>query len=146
MVGIKQTNKAANTVIVTGEALVTPANFACSTLKIENGSSVAQAIKKMIVSAAKRMSSAISLGVFWRLAPSTNAIIRSKNVSPGFALIQITSQSDNTRVPPVTLLRSPPLSLMTGALSPVMTLSSTLATPSTISPSAGINSFALTRT
>ena len=37
----------------------------------------------MIVSAASRMSSAISFGVFWRFAPSTSAIIRSRNVSPG---------------------------------------------------------------
>ncbi len=48
------------------------------------------------------------------------------------------SQSESTRVPPVTALRSPPLSRMTGALSPVMALSSTEATPSTISPSPGI--------
>ena len=39
------------------------------------------------------------------------------------------------RVPPVTALRSPPLSRMTGALSPVMALSSTEATPSITSPS-----------
>jgi hypothetical protein len=51
-----------------------------------------------------------------------------------------TSQSDSTRVPPVTALRSPPLSRMTGALSPVMALSSTEATPSTISPSPGMSS------
>ena len=30
------------------------------------------------------MLSAISFGVFWRSAPSTSAIIRSRNVSPGF--------------------------------------------------------------
>ncbi len=56
----------------------------------------------MIVSAASRMSSAISLGVFWRLAPSTIAIMRSRNVSPGFAATRTTSQSESTRVPPVT--------------------------------------------
>ena len=43
-----------------------------------------------------------------------------------------------TFVPPVTALRSPPLSRMTGADSPVMADSSTVAMPSTISPSAGI--------
>ena len=37
----------------------------------------------MSVSPASRMSSAISFGVFWRAAPSTSAIIRSRNVSPG---------------------------------------------------------------
>ena len=47
------------------------------------GSSVTVASRKMIVSAASRMSSAISFGVFWRLAPSTIAIIRSRKVSPG---------------------------------------------------------------
>ena len=41
-----------------------------------------------------------------------------------------------TRVPPVTALRSPPLSRTTGADSPVMADSSTVAMPSTISPSA----------
>jgi hypothetical protein len=35
---------------------------------------------KMMVSTAKRMVSAISLGVFCRLAPSTRVIIRSRNV------------------------------------------------------------------
>ena len=37
------------------------------------------------------------------------------------------SRSESTVVPPVTALRSPPLSRMTGADSPVMALSSTLA-------------------
>ena len=95
---------------------------------------------------ASRMFSAISFGVFWRLAPSTIAIIRSRNASPGFALIRTISQSESTRVPPVTALRSPPLSRMTGALSPVMALSSTEATPSITSPSPGITSPASTST
>ena len=43
----------------------------------------------MIVRPASRMSSAISLGVFWRLAPSTSAIMRSRKVSPGLAVIRI---------------------------------------------------------
>ena len=43
---------------------------------------------------ASRMSRAISLGVFWRLAPSTIAIMRSKKVSPGLAVTRTTSQSD----------------------------------------------------
>ena len=41
----------------------------------------------MIVIAASRMSSAISFGVFCRLAPSTRPIMRSRNVSPGLAVI-----------------------------------------------------------
>ena len=56
----------------------------------------------MIVSAASRMLSAISFGVFCRLAPSTRAIIRSMKLSPGFWVICTTIRSDSTRVPPVT--------------------------------------------
>ena len=48
-----------------------------------------------------------------------------------------TSQSDSTRVPPVTDEKSPPASRSTGADSPVTALSLTEATPSTTSPSAG---------
>ena len=47
-------------------------------------------------------------------------------------------RSDNTRVPPVTAERSPPDSRMTGADSPVIADSSTLAIPSTTSPSPGM--------
>src|SRR5579875_1924331 len=100
----------------------------------------------MIVKPASRMLSAISFGVFWRLAPSTIAIIRSRNVSPGSEVIRTTSQSDSTRVPPVTALRSPPHSRITGALSPVIALSSTEATPKTTSPSLGMSSPAVTST
>ena len=81
------------------------------------------------------MFSAISLGVFWRSAPSTSEIMRSRKVSPGRAVIRTTIWSDSTRVPPVTAERSPPDSRMTGADSPVMADSSTEAMPSTISPS-----------
>ena len=49
-------------------------------------------------------------------------------------------------MPPVTALRSPPDSRITGALSPVMTDSSTLAMPSITSPSPGITSFGSQRT
>ena len=88
--------------------------------------------------------SAISFGVFWRLAPSTSAIIWSRNVSPGAAVICTTTWSERTRVEPVTALRSPPASRITGADSPVITDSSTSAMPSTISPSPGISSPAST--
>ena len=44
--------------------------------------------------------------------------MRSRNDSPGFAVTRTTSQSDSTRVPPVTELKSPPDSRMTGADSP----------------------------
>ena len=86
------------------------------------------------------MVSAISLGVFWRLAPSTNAIILSKKLSPGSVVTLTFILSLNTLVPPVTELLSPPLSLITGALSPVMALSSMVAMPQIISPSIGIMS------
>ena len=46
--------------------------------------------------------------------------------------------SESTFVPPVTELLSPPASLITGADSPVIALSSIEANPSIISPSAGI--------
>ena len=45
----------------------------------------------MIVSPDSRIVSAISFGVFCRAAPSTSAIMRSMNVSPGFAVIRMTS-------------------------------------------------------
>ena len=100
----------------------------------------------MIVSPARRMSSAISFGVFWRLAPSTSAIMRSRKLSPARVVTRTTISSDSTRVPPVTAERSPPDSRITGADSPVIADSSTLAMPSTTSPSAGMISPAVTTT
>src|SRR5882762_5208309 len=86
------------------------------------------------------MVSAISFGVFWRRALSTMAIMRSRKVSPGLTVTFTMIQSDSTRVPPVTAEKSPPLSRITGADSPVIALSSTEATPSITSPSAGTTS------
>ena len=101
----------------------------------------------MSVRAARRIASATSLGVFCRFAPSTIAIIRSRKLAPGFVETWMINQSDRTRVPPVTALRSPPDSRTTGALSPGHgRLSSTDATPSTTSPSAGMTSPAWTLT
>src|SRR6266568_1374964 len=111
-----------------------------------NGSSETTTSTKMIVRLAIRILSAISFGVLCRFAPSTRAIMRSRKVWPGLALICTTIQSESTRVPPVTALRSPPLSRMTGADSPVMADSSTEATPSTTSPSPGMTSPASTST
>ena len=82
VVGIRQTNRATSTVTVMGVP-----RPAASTLKSENGSRVTQTNRKMIVMPANRMSRAISLGVFCRLAPSTMAIMRSKKVSPGLVVI-----------------------------------------------------------
>ena len=126
VVGIRHTSRATSTVIVTGAP-----SLATATLNRENGSKVAVASKNTRVSAMSSMVRAISFGVFCRLAPSTMAIMRSMNASPGFTATRTTSQSDNTRVPPVTAEKSPPDSRTTGADSPVIALSSTKATPST---------------
>ena len=72
--------------------------------------------------------------------------MRSTNVSPGFDVMRTTMRSERTRVPPVTALRSPPDSRMTGADSPVIADSSTVAMPHTMSPSPGISSPADTTT
>jgi len=56
--------------------------------------------RKMIVRADRRMVRAISFGVFWRSAPSTRWIMRSRKLSPGFAVITTLIRSDRTRVPP----------------------------------------------
>ncbi len=87
-----------------------------------------------------RMFSAISFGVFRRAVPSTSAIMRSRKLCPGSWVMRTTIRSESTLVPPVTALRSPPDSRMTGADSPVIADSSTEATPSTTSPSPGIRS------
>ena len=108
------------------------------------GCRVTVASRKMIVRPARRMLRAISFGVFCRAAPSTSAIMRSRKVSPGRAVMRTTISSDSTLVPPVTAERSPPDSRITGADSPVMADSSTLAMPSITSPSPGITSPAVT--
>ena len=92
------------------------------------------------------MLSAISFGVFCRSAPSTSAIMRSRKVEPGAAVMRTLIQSESTWVPPVTAERSPPVSRMTGADSPVIAASLTEATPSITSPSDGIRSPASTST
>ena len=135
VVGIKQTSNATSAV-----RLTTVPVPAAPTLKIENGSRVTVTTRNTIVSATNKIVSAISLGVFARLAPSTMLIIRSRNDSPGLTEMRTTNQSDSTRVPPVTDEKSPPDSRTTGADSPVMALSSTVAMPSMTSPSRGIMS------
>ena len=72
--------------------------------------------------------------------------MRSRKVEPGAAVIRTLIQSEMTSVPPVTAERSPPLSRMTGALSPVIAASLTEATPSMTSPSDGMMSPASTST
>lgn len=72
VVGIRHTNSATSTVILTG---LPP--------QAENGQSVTVASSSTMVSASSRMVRAISLGVLRLVAPSTIAIIRSRKVSPG---------------------------------------------------------------
>ena len=109
----------------------------CSALQAI-GQSATVTIRKISVKADSTSDRAISLGVRWRMAPSTRAIMRSRNDLPAPAVMRTTMRSDRTRVPPVTPERSPPASRMTGADSPVMADSSTEATPSMISPSPGM--------
>ncbi len=135
VVGISATNSAIRVV----SEIAVPANN-------PNGRSVATTTTKISVSAASRMFSAISFGVLRREAPSTSAIMRSRNDCPGSWVISTSIRSDVTRVPPVTALRSPPDSRITGADSPVMADSSTVAIPSITVPSPGISSPAGTTT
>ena len=127
VVGMSATSSAIRTVIETG----LPAKSA-------NGRSATTTTRKTIVRPASRMPSAISFGVLRRAAPSTRAIMRSMNDWPGSWVISTTMRSERTRVPPVTALRSPPASRMTGADSPVIADSSTEAMPSITVPSPGI--------
>ena len=102
------------------------------------GQSGTATIRKISVNADSTSDRAISFGVRWRMAPSTRAIMRSRNDSPAPAVMRTTMRSESTRVPPVTPERSPPASRITGADSPVIADSSTDATPSMISPSPGM--------
>ena len=127
VVGIRQTNRDTNAAMVIGV-------FEYS-LK---GRSVTQTNTNTRVKPASKIVKAISLGVFCLLAPSTKAIILSRKLSPGSVVTLTFILSLKTFVPPVTLDLSPPLSLITGALSPVMALSSIVAIPCIISPSIGM--------
>ncbi len=64
VVGMRQTSSATSTVIVTGAP-----SLATATLNSENGNKVAVASKNTRVKAISRIVSAISFGVFCRLAP-----------------------------------------------------------------------------
>ena len=99
-----------------------------------------------MVSAESSTVSAISLGVFCRLALSTRAIMRSSSDWPDSTVTSTTMLSVSSLVPALTPLLSVPASRSTGADSPVTADSLMLAAPSTISPSAGISSPASTRT
>ncbi len=118
----------------------------CVPAKSPNGLSETITRTKTSVRAASRIPRAISLGVFRLSAPSTSAIIRSRNDLPGSWVISTTIRSERTLVEPVTALRSPPASRITGADSPVIADSSTEAMPSITVPSPGIGSPASTTT
>ena len=137
VVGIKQTSSAINTGIVKFCDIGKPD---AERLYPKNAGSVATAKRNMIDKPERSIERAISFGVFWRLAPSTSAIILSMKVLPGSVVICTKIRSLITFVPPVTADRSPPLSRITGADSPVIADSSTLAIPSITSPSEGITS------
>jgi hypothetical protein len=80
----------------------------------------------MIVIAASKIAAALSHSVFSAAWRPTRPIMRSRNDSPGCSSRR-RQPSLSTRVPPVTALRSPPLSRMTGFRH--YALSSTEATP-----------------
>ncbi len=92
----------------------------------------------MIVSPTSRMCSAISLASSAAPRPRPARSCGRGTTRPGSAVMRTTMRSESTLVPPVTAERSPPLSRMTGADSPVMADSSTEAMPSMTSPSPGI--------
>ena len=104
------------------------------------GFSVTQTSRKMNVSAASRMVSAISFGVFWRCAPST---MRDHAVQEAVALLHRDADDDAVAEDARAAGDGAAVAAALaddGADSPVMADSSTLAMPSTTSPSAGIMS------
>ena len=141
VVGARHTSRATRVVTEVGFSIP-----ACFAEKSEYAYSDTVTSTNITDRAIRKICSAISLGVFFRDAPSTMAIILSRKLSPASLVTRTTIQSERSVVPPVTALRSPPASRMTGADSPVIALSSTEAAPSITSPSAGICSPALTRT
>ena len=135
VVGISATSSATSVVI----EIVVSANSA-------NGFSETITNRNTSVSPASRMFSAISFGVLRRSAPSTSAIMRSRNDLPG--LLRDLDHDPVTEHPraPRDRQRSPPDSRITGADSPVIADSSTDAIPSITVPSPGITSPASTTT
>ena len=79
VVGISATSSAIRIVI----EMSVPANSA-------NGRSVTTTARNTIVRPASRIDSAISFGVLRRSAPSTSAIMRSRNDWPGSCVISTT--------------------------------------------------------
>ena len=85
VVGMMQTSSETSTMPVTPSEVIAAESGIPgwpALAKMAIGCRVAVASRKMMVSDASRMFSAISFGVFCRLAPSTRAIIRSMKLSP----------------------------------------------------------------
>ena len=118
VVGIRHTSSAISSSVST----LTPTNA-------PSAGSVAHTIRNVSVIVANSIVSAISFGVFCRLAPSTSAIMRSRKLCPGSAVTRTTISSDSTLVPPITPERSVPASRSTGADSPVTADSLMVAMP-----------------
>ena len=74
--------------------------------------------RKMMVMPTSRIVSAISFGVFWRSRALDQGDHAVEEGLAGLGGDADLSQSETTRVPPVTAERSPPLSRITGADSP----------------------------
>ncbi len=134
VVGIKQTRRAIKIGIVSTLRKISACTTRCNLQKLSRRC----VRRKMIVNAERTICRAISLGVFCLLAPSIKLIIRSKKLCPDSDVTLIFKRSLKIFVPAVTALLSPPLSRMTGADSPVIADSSTVATPSMTSPSTGM--------
>ena len=92
------------------------------------------------VNIAKRMINAISLHVFWRIAPSTKVIIISRKLLPVSLVTISLILSDHTLAAPVTNDLSLSDSRITGALSQVMSLKAIVVKPTMISLSVVIKS------
>ncbi len=106
VVGMRQTSSAISTAMRRrGAASRPPSGSSASTTTQEDD----RQARRAGCSARSRWASSAAT------APSTSAIIRSTNVSPGLDVIRTTIRSESTRVPPVTALRSPPDSRTTGA-------------------------------
>ena len=98
----------------------------CACRYVATGAIAATTMTKISVRMERSAVSAISFGVFCRLAPSTRWMMRSRNELPGSAETRTSSQSEMMVVPAVTDENmSVPGSFKTGADSPVMAASLT---------------------
>ena len=126
VVGMRQTRSATSTVTVTGVPWPAAVD-AVDRVRQQRGGDQQEDDRERPPAGCSARSRSASSGA-WRPRPWRSC---GRGTSRrGSRVMRTMSQSESTRVPPVTALRSPPLSRMTGALSPVIALSSTEATPS----------------